>query len=228
MPPDPHRSSLCDHVVCGGTWADVQWSPDSRQVAFLSTSRDHKEEWLRLADAGTGEVRQVLNEKVATFFESGNGRVNWRYLPASNEFIWFSQRDNWGQLYLYDATTGRLKNQITTGRGERHPDAAGRRKDPHDLLPRSWQGERPRPLLPSLLPGELRRLEPEAVDARRRRPYGRAVAVRRVFHRHLLEARRRAGLGRCATAPGSSSSRSSRPTSRGSSPPAGSRRCRSR
>ncbi len=117
MPPDPHRSSLCDHVVCGGTWADVQWSPDSRQVAFLSTSRDHKEEWLRIADAGTGEVRQVLNEKVATFFESGNGRVNWRYLPASNEFIWFSQRDNWGQLYLYDATTGRLKNQITTGEG---------------------------------------------------------------------------------------------------------------
>ena len=42
-----------------------------------------------------------------TFFESGNGRVNWRYLPASNEVIWFSERDNWGQLYLYDLQTGR-------------------------------------------------------------------------------------------------------------------------
>jgi dipeptidyl aminopeptidase/acylaminoacyl peptidase len=117
MPPDPHRSSLCDHVVCGGGWADVQWSPDSRQVAFLSTSRDHKQEWLRVADAGSGEVRQVLHEKVDTFFESGNGRVNWRYLPASNEFIWFSERDNWGHLYLYDAASGRLKNPITTGEG---------------------------------------------------------------------------------------------------------------
>ncbi len=117
MPPDPHRSSLCDHVVCGGTWADVQWSPDARQIAFLSTSRDHKHEWLRLADATTGEVRQVLEEKVETFFESGNGRVNWRYLPASNEFIWFSQRDNWGQLYLYDAANGTLKNKITSGDG---------------------------------------------------------------------------------------------------------------
>ncbi len=116
MPPDPHRSTLCDHVVCGGQWSDVQWSPDGAQLAFVSTSRDHKQETFRISDAN-GEVRTVLDEKVATFFESGNGRVNWRFLPASNEFIWFSQRDNWGQLYLYDLTSGKLKNQITTGEG---------------------------------------------------------------------------------------------------------------
>lgn len=117
MPPDPHRSSLCDHVVCGGGWSDVQWSPDSTQVAFVSTSRDHKHEQLRVADAATGAVRDVLEEKVETFFESGNGRVNWRFLPASNEVIWFSQRSNWGHLYLYDLQTGKLKNPITTGEG---------------------------------------------------------------------------------------------------------------
>jgi dipeptidyl aminopeptidase/acylaminoacyl peptidase len=38
-------------------------------------------------------------------------------LPASNEVIWFSERDNWGQLYLYDLATGKLKQQITTGDG---------------------------------------------------------------------------------------------------------------
>ncbi len=117
MPADAHRSTLCDHVVCGGAWADVQWSADSTQLAFVSTSRDHKEERLRVADAATGVVRDVMEEKVATFFESGNGRVNWRFLPASNEVIWFSERDNWGQLYLYDLQTGKLKNQITTGEG---------------------------------------------------------------------------------------------------------------
>jgi hypothetical protein len=42
--------------------------------------------------------------------------VNWRYLPNSNEVIWFSERDNWGQLYLHDLT-GKLKNPITTGEG---------------------------------------------------------------------------------------------------------------
>ncbi len=29
--------------------------------------------------------------------------------------IWFSERDGWGHLYLYDLTTGALKNQITSG-----------------------------------------------------------------------------------------------------------------
>jgi len=117
MPPDPHRSSLCDHVECAGPFADVEWSADSNQIAFISTSRDHKRATLRVADAGTGRVRDVIDEKVDTYFEGGNDRPNWRFLPASNEVIWFSERDNWGHLYLYDLRNGRLKNAITTGEG---------------------------------------------------------------------------------------------------------------
>src|ERR1039457_5035557 len=116
LPPDQHRSTLCDNVACrGGEWADVQWDKEGSRLAFVSTSRDHKQEVLRIADAGTGVVRDVLEEKVSTFFESGNGRVNWYYLPESQEFLWFSERDNWGHLYLYDSQTGKLKNQITKG-----------------------------------------------------------------------------------------------------------------
>ncbi len=115
MPPDQHRSTLCDHVVCRGSeWADVAWSPDSTQLAFVSTSRDHKQATLRVA-AADGEVRDVLEESVATQYESGQGMVNWRYLPASNEVIWYSERSNWGHLYLYDLASGKLKNQITSG-----------------------------------------------------------------------------------------------------------------
>src|SRR5438105_8042885 len=118
LPPDQHRSTLCDDVQCrGGEWADVEWTPDAKQIAFVSTSRDHKHEQLRIADAATGEIRDVLEETAATQFESGLGRVNWHYLPATNEVVWFSERDGWGQLYLYDATTGKLKNQITRGEG---------------------------------------------------------------------------------------------------------------
>lgn len=115
MPPDPHRSSLCDHVVCGGRWADVEWSPDASQLFFLSTSRDHKHEQLRVANAATGAVRDILQETVPTFFESGVGRVNWHAFQESNEILWYSQRDDWGHLYLYDLTTGQLKRQITRG-----------------------------------------------------------------------------------------------------------------
>lgn len=115
MPPDPHRSTVCDHIYCGGTFADVAWSPDGRQVAFVSSSRDHKEAVLRVADAETGAVRDVLEERVETFFESGYNTSNWRFLPASNEVIWYSQRSDWGHLYLYDLETGALKRQITSG-----------------------------------------------------------------------------------------------------------------
>jgi len=117
MPADPHRSTLCDHIVCRGEWGDVQWYPDASHLAFASSSRDHKEAILRVADAETGTVRTVLEEKVPTFYESGVGRVNWHVLPKSNEVIWYSQRDDWGQLYLYDLATGRLKHQITSGEG---------------------------------------------------------------------------------------------------------------
>jgi dipeptidyl aminopeptidase/acylaminoacyl peptidase len=119
MPPDQHRGTLADDIKArGGELEDVQWSPDSSQIAFVSTSRDHKREQLRVADAATGAVRDVLEETVSTFFESGNGRVDCRYLPGSNEVIWFSERDNWGQLYLYDLQTGKLINQITAGEGD--------------------------------------------------------------------------------------------------------------
>lgn len=117
MPADQHRSSLCDDLACRGEWDDVQWSPDGSQLAFISTSRDHKHETLRVADAATGAIRDVLHEDVTTFYESGNGRANWRFLPATNAVIWFSERDNWGQLYLYNLETGALAHQITTGDG---------------------------------------------------------------------------------------------------------------
>jgi dipeptidyl aminopeptidase/acylaminoacyl peptidase len=111
IPPDAHRSSFQDDI----SMEDEIWSDDAGQLAFISTSRDHKDEKVRIADANTGVVREVFEETSLTQYESGWGSANWRYLSGSNEIIWFSERDNWGHLYLYDAITGKLKNQITKG-----------------------------------------------------------------------------------------------------------------
>ena len=116
MPPDPHRSSITDHVAGpGGVFLDVEWSADGSQLAFLSNSRDHKHAQLRVADPHTGEVRDVMEETEENFFESGSGRVNWRVLKESSEVIWFSKRHNWGHLYRYDLATGELLGRITEG-----------------------------------------------------------------------------------------------------------------
>ncbi|MDB4891319.1 MAG: peptidase dipeptidylpeptidase domain protein, partial [Gemmatimonadetes bacterium] len=117
MPADEHRSTLCDDISCNGDFTDVQWYPDASHVAFVSSSRDHKQAKLRIADAKTGAIRDVMEETVDTQYESGNSMTNWRVLPASNEVLWFSERDDWGNLYLYDLTTGKLKSQITKGPG---------------------------------------------------------------------------------------------------------------
>jgi dienelactone hydrolase len=116
MLPDQHRSTFSDDIkTFEGGMEDVQWSPDGKRLVIVSTSRDHKQEVVRLADPETGDVRDVFEEKAATYFESGSDHANWRFLAASNEIIWYSERDNWAHFYLYEVETGRVKNQITTG-----------------------------------------------------------------------------------------------------------------
>jgi Tol biopolymer transport system component len=110
MPPDYHRGTLGDDIRMG----DYVWSPDGRRLAIASVARDHKRAWLSVADVGTGAVRKVYEETVATQYES---RAQWQVLWGTNEFIWYSERDNWGQLYLYDLNAGTLKKKITTGEG---------------------------------------------------------------------------------------------------------------
>ncbi|MEM6801552.1 MAG: DPP IV N-terminal domain-containing protein [Bacteroidota bacterium] len=115
MPSDDRRGTLCDDISCTGTFDDNQWINDGKELVFVSSSRDHKIAQLRIADARTGKVRDILKEEVATQYESGQGAINWHYLEESDEIIWYSERDNWGHLYLYDAKNGKLKHQITKG-----------------------------------------------------------------------------------------------------------------
>ncbi|HEX8208677.1 MAG TPA: DPP IV N-terminal domain-containing protein [Longimicrobium sp.] len=119
MPADQHRSTVSDHTQCsGGTVCDLQWYPDGSKVAFVSSSRDHKTAWVRVADARTGEVRTLFEERSQTQVGDASFTENlWRIVPGTNELIWWSQREGWTRLYLYDLNTGRLKNAITTGEG---------------------------------------------------------------------------------------------------------------
>lgn len=116
MPPDPHRSTTSDHVAGdGGIFLDVEWSEDSSSLSFVSSSRDHKVAQLRIADPESGDVRNLFKEEAETYYESGYNAANWRVLAERNEFLWFSEQDNWGHLYLHELQTGELKRQLTSG-----------------------------------------------------------------------------------------------------------------
>ena len=116
MKNDFQRSTTTDHIAGrGGELLDTQWSNDSSKLAFISSSRDHKEAHLQIADSKTGNVRSVFKENVDTYYESGFRAENWKVLFDSNEFIWYSEKNNWGHIYLYDLSTKKLKNKITSG-----------------------------------------------------------------------------------------------------------------
>src|SRR2546430_5850744 len=66
MPPDAHRSMVSDHVACGGRICDLLWYPGASAIAVVSSSRDHKHPWVRVADARTGAVRTLLEEQSKT------------------------------------------------------------------------------------------------------------------------------------------------------------------
>jgi dipeptidyl-peptidase-4 len=115
MEPDDHRGTLTDDILVGGVFGDNRWSADGSTLAFVSSSRDHKVAKYRIANVATGEIREVFEERVATQYESGQGAENWDYFPETNEAIWYSERDDWGHLYLRNLTNGQVKNQITKG-----------------------------------------------------------------------------------------------------------------
>jgi dipeptidyl aminopeptidase/acylaminoacyl peptidase len=109
---------------------DVRWSPDSSRFTFLYNQRGHQALRILAVDAQTGEVKPIVNEESKTFIDY-SGKFFSEYLDDTGEIIWMSERDGWNHLYLYDAKTGAVKNQITRGawvvRGVDFVDKAQRR-----------------------------------------------------------------------------------------------------
>lgn len=97
---------------------DVWWSADGKRVYQIQSERAGLGVSLWEIDAETGEARQLLSEQSATAIQLSDGWTgprNVREVGDGSEIAWYSERDGWGHLYLYDARAGALKNQITKG-----------------------------------------------------------------------------------------------------------------
>ncbi len=93
---------------------DVRWAPDSSRFTFVYNQRGHQVLRIVEVDARSGEARAVVDEKSPTFIDYAHKQFSYN-LDSTGEVIWMSERDGWNHLYLYDASSGRVKNQITRG-----------------------------------------------------------------------------------------------------------------
>ena len=106
MPQDFHRAMDEDDL----DMSEYLWSPDSTKLGLVSTDRFHRNSTAKLADVATGEVKTLFVETEKTHVQT---RVQWQILWDSNEVLWYSQRDDTAQMFLFDLTTGKLKNRVT-------------------------------------------------------------------------------------------------------------------
>ena len=94
----------------------LTWSPDEKYFYIAHLNRDQNHLQLKKYDAKTGELIKILfEEKNEKYVEPENPLI---FLPKSNsKFLWFSRRDGFKHLYLYDSD-GNLIRQVTKGNWE--------------------------------------------------------------------------------------------------------------
>ena len=93
---------------------EVRWATNSERFTFLYNQRGHQALRILAVDAQTGDVKPIVDEESKTFIDY-SGKFFSEYLDDTHEIVWMSERDGWNHLYLYDAKTGKAKNQITRG-----------------------------------------------------------------------------------------------------------------
>ncbi len=94
-------------------YTNIAWSPDEEYIYVAVVNRDQNEMKLNSYDATTGTfLRTLFTETNPKYVEPEKPMVFLPKMPS--QFLWFSKRDGYNHLYLYDLK-GKLIKQITKG-----------------------------------------------------------------------------------------------------------------
>lgn len=83
-----------------------------KEIYFLRRSRTNDQMDLCRLDGNTGKVTELITETTKPHFN--DQLFNCRILNNGNDILWWSERNGYGQYYLYDRN-GKLKNAVTKG-----------------------------------------------------------------------------------------------------------------
>ena len=101
---------------------NIAWSPDEKYIYIAKINREQNHMWLEQYDAATGDfVKTLFEETNPRYVEPCDPMIflpsNGKRLPGGDQFLWFSMRDGYKHLYLYNAD-GSLVKQVTKGEYE--------------------------------------------------------------------------------------------------------------
>ncbi|TBX67537.1 S9 family peptidase [Flavobacterium silvisoli] len=93
---------------------NLSWTPDEKYVLIAELNRGQNDMNLNVYDANTGAyVRTILNEKNPNWVEPEHEAFFPN--PKSNNFVWFSEKDGFQNLYYY-SIDGKLIKQLTANK----------------------------------------------------------------------------------------------------------------
>ncbi len=94
---------------------NIAWSPDEKYVFIAKLNREQNHMWLEQYDAVSGQLVKVLFEETnPRYVEPCEPMI---FTPKGDQFLWFSMRDGYKHLYLYNLD-GTLVRQVTKGEFE--------------------------------------------------------------------------------------------------------------
>ena len=91
----------------------LHWTKDNSHFYYEKVDRGHQRFRIIEVNAQNGSSRTIVDEQTKTFIYTN--QIFTYYLPQTNEILWTSEKDNWRHIYLVDAQTGTIKNEITKG-----------------------------------------------------------------------------------------------------------------
>jgi len=102
------------YILGGVAW----WPKDGHEVYFITANRGGNHYALTRMDLESGQTKNVIDETAKFYVRMSS--VDYTYpnvhvTSDGKQALWYSERDGWGHIYLYDLPSGKLVRQITKG-----------------------------------------------------------------------------------------------------------------
>jgi len=92
----------------------IRWNEgDNDHFLFERVDRGHQRFRIIEVNLENGTTRNIVDEQTNTFIYEQ--KIFTHYLPVSAEIVWITEKDGWRHIYLVDAKSGKVKNQVTKG-----------------------------------------------------------------------------------------------------------------